>query len=295
MRGSKFDFYRANLQNKLGLFASKPTYILFYIDRLRKYTGLADFDAFMISYPKSGRTWLQKMLIEAVQLQSGATIDGGDVSKVHEIESSFPRMLSTHAGSSWEEVIKNDVEITHDDYDSYQHAKIIYLYRDPRDVLVSQYYHILHRTKYTGFKKEYLIDNPNVGLKKIINFMNRWARYAIAHKENVYALSYEDLKEDSADHLLALMNHIGYPVINEVVTEALKNCTLDRMRMQESGSTDNPWANTDTGSNHDVNVFHSRKGISGEYKEFFTSDQIAHINVIIDQHLNKSYYSNYIG
>ena len=108
-------------------------------------------------------------------------------------------------------------------------------------------------------------------------------------------MSYEDLKEDSADHLLALMNHIGYPVINEVVTEALKNCTLDRMRMQESGSTDNPWANTDTGSNHDVNVFHSRKGISGEYKEFFTSDQIAHINVIIDQHLNKSYYSNYIG
>ena len=142
MRGRKLDFYKANLRNKLGLFARNPSYVLFYIDRFRKYTSLTDFNAFMISYPKSGRTWLQKMMIEAVKLQSAISEEISDISKLSEYSLEFPRMLSTHAGSSWEEIIKNAQEIRTDDYDAYGHAKIVYLYRDPRDVLVSQFYHI---------------------------------------------------------------------------------------------------------------------------------------------------------
>jgi len=291
MRGSKFDFYKANILNKLKLFAKKPSFILFYLDRFRKYSGTDQFDAFIISYPKSGRTWLQKMMIEAVLQENGKQENLSDISKLHELVQNFPQLLSTHAGSSWEELVKDDEEIKVDDLKNYQHGKMIYLYRDPRDVLVSQYYHIQYRSGYKKFSKDHLIDNPNVGLKKIINFMNKWANYSEEHPEKIMALSYDQLKKDTESQLIQIFDFLKYPVNNHHIPEAIKKCSLERMQKAESGKSDNPWANTKTANNQ--NAFQSRKGISGEYKTFFNESEIEHINSIVDSQL-LPYYSDYI-
>jgi len=287
MAGSKTTFYYHNLKSKFKLFAKKPSFIGFYLDRLRKYSNTKSFDAFIISYPKSGRTWLQKIIIEAVRIEAKSTFDLVDVSLLNEEVSSFPYMLSTHAGSSWEEVVMDNEEIKKDDWEKYNHGKIVFLYRDPRDVLVSQYYHIRHRSGYESFPKEGMIDNPNVGLLKIIGFMNKWLEYSRKYPDTVLNIAYDDLKLNTYENLAALFDHINYKVSKESINTAIENTTLAKMRQAESGNADNPWSTTKKKGN--PNSFHSRKGIVGEYKTFFTEEEIAHINKIISENLDSAF------
>ena len=59
------------------------------------------------------------------------------------------------------------------------------------------------------------------------------------------------------------------------------------MRQKEKENADSPWmmTNKKAGSN----AFHSRKGMIGEYMEFFSEDQVTLINERIDANLNPEF------
>ena len=275
MKGTKLDFYWANIRQKLGLFIKKPSFIGFYIGRARKYASLDQFGYIIVSYPKSGRTWLQKMIIEAICLERGIKEKINDITKLSEM-ADLPLILSTHAGSSWEEHIQDENTVSVDDWSKYSHAKVVFLYRDPRDILVSQYHHIVNRTGYMTFHKDYVIDNKNVGLLKIINFMNKWLKNSDAHSDKIMSLSYETMRQDTETDLARLFEFWDIPVSPENIKQAIENCTLDKMRQKEKENADSPWMVTKKGAGS--NAFHSRKGMIGEYLEFFSEDQVDQIN-----------------
>lgn len=275
MKGTKLDFYCANIRQKLGLFIKKPSFIGFYIGRARKYASLDQFGYIIVSYPKSGRTWLQKMIIEAICLERGIKEKINDITELSEM-ADLPLILSTHAGSSWEEHIQDENTVSVDDWSKYSHAKVVFLYRDPRDILVSQYHHIVNRTGYMTFHKDYVIDNKNVGLLKIINFMNKWLKNSDAHSDKIMSLSYETMRQDTETDLARLFEFWDIPVSPENIKQAIENCTLDKMRQKEKENADSPWMVTKKGAGS--NAFHSRKGMIGEYLEFFSEDQVDQIN-----------------
>ena len=275
MKGTKLDFYWANIRQKLGLFIKKPSFIGFYIGRARKYASLDQFGYIIVSYPKSGRTWLQKMIIEAICLERGIKEKINDITELSEM-ADLPLILSTHAGSSWEEHIQDENTVSVDDWSKYSHAKVVFLYRDPRDILVSQYHHIVNRTGYMTFHKDYVIDNKNVGLLKIINFMNKWLKNSDAHSDKIMSLSYETMRQDTETDLARLFEFWDIPVSRENIKQAIENCTLDKMRQKEKENADSPWMVTKKGAGS--NAFHSRKGMIGEYLEFFSEDQVDQIN-----------------
>lgn len=286
MRGRKIDFYAANLVHKLKLFSKNPSYIGFYLSRFMKYNSLNQFDAFIISYPKSGRTWLQKLIIESIKEYNNTKVEIADISELYSVVKNFPKILSTHAGSSWEEKIKDKEEIKVDDFNKYKHAKSIFLFRDPRDVLVSQFYHIVNRTNYESFDKNCMIENPNVGLEKIIAFMNKWKDYAQKNKTQIVEVSYEGLKQNTSNSIKKLFEHLDYNINSEILNKAIDACTLQKMRAKESAKAGNPWSNT---SSKNENSFHSRKGIVGEYNSFFNKKEIEKINKIIKEKLNPQF------
>lgn len=288
MRPTKTAFYYHNLKNKAKLFLSRPQFILFYWSRFRKYTGLIGFDSFIISYPKSGRTWLQKMIIEAVKAEVYLEIDIDDVSILHDHEPSFPSMLSTHASSSWEEIVHNQDEILKNDIEGYLHAKLIYLYRDPRDVLVSQFHHIRHRSGFTSIRKEDMLLNENVGLRKVINFMNKWKAYADLYPEQIYSLSYEELKKDPGLKLGELLSFIGYDIKPLNIQKAVELTSLNKMkeREKEAKTSSTPWS---ISGSKKTNAMHSRKGIVGDHKNFFNRFELEMMNDIIAEELDSSY------
>ena len=283
MKGTKLDFYWANIRQKLGLFIKKPSFIGFYIGRARKYASLDQFGYIIVSYPKSGRTWLQKMIIEAICLERGIKEKINDITKLSEM-ADLPLILSTHAGSSWEEHIQDENTVSVDDWSKYSHAKVVFLYRDPRDILVSQYHHIVNRTGYMTFHKDYVIDNKNVGLLKIINFMNKWLKNSDAHSDKIMSLSYETMRQDTETDLARLFEFWDIPVSPENIKQAIENCTLDKMRQKEKENADSPWMVTKKGAGS--NAFHSRKGMIGEYLEFFSEDQVDQINDKINEKLD---------
>lgn len=282
MIGTKSRFMWRNLLGKLKLFIRKPHFILFYIGRAYKYANTKNFDAFIISYPKSGRTWLQKLLIEAIQLEYNVEIPSSDVSETHKYTDQFPTMLSTHAGSSWEEKVKNSEDIKVDDWHKYAHSKCILLVRDPRDVLVSQYHHIRNRSNFPQFPKEELISNPNVGLSKMINFVNKWVNYSNQYNENCHLLTYEEMKADTTGVLKGVFNFLHIKMSDESIATAIQNSSLKRMQQNES-SQNTPWSYTNNVT--DQNSFQSRKGIVGDYVNFFDEIEIEEMNSMIEAYL----------
>ncbi len=283
MKGTKFDFYGRNLKSKMRLFLEKPSFIGFYLDRARKYSDLKQFPLIIVSYPKSGRTWLQKLIIEAVKLEHGIVENISDISQLSNFVE-LPNILSTHAGSSWEERVTNENQIKKNDWDRYKHAKVLFLYRDPRDVLVSQFYHIRHRTGYSNFDKRFMVGNKNVGLLKIINFMNKWRAFSKRNPDAVLELSYEEMKADAKTSLVKLLKFWNISVFDNNIDQAIENCSLENMRKKETANSESPWTTTKEKSN--ANAFHSRKGVVGEYKEFFEAEEITAINTMISDELD---------
>ena len=200
--------------------------------------------------------------------------------------------MSTHAGSSWEEHIQDENTVSVDDWNKYSHAKVVFLYRDPRDILVSQYHHIVNRTGYKTFHKDYVIENKNVGLLKIINFMNKWYKFSGENTESVCRMSYETMRKDTEAELARLFDFWDISVSHENIKQAIENCTLDKMRQKEKENADSPWMVTKKGAGN--NAFHSRKGMIGEYMEFFSEEQVSLINQKINENLEANFgYENF--
>ncbi len=291
MIGTRANFYKANFKNKVRLLLSKPSFLFFYITRLRKYSALTSFENFLISYPKSGRTWLQRIIIETVKAKENIDANIEEVSRISDYSASFPTLLTTHAGSSWEEKIRDLSEIEKDDIENYQHGKVIFLYRDPKDILVSQYYHIKNRTGFKTFPKEEVISNPYVGLEKVIGFMNKWNRYSAQCSDRVMALSYEALKNEPLNRMKEVFAFLGYDVSEEHIETAIQRCSIKRMKEDQKNMGNTPWSYVADKSN--ANAFQTRKGMSGEYREFFTDAEITKILSIIAEKLDPSFPENY--
>ena len=230
------------------------------------------------------------MIIEAICLERGIDAKINDITELSEV-TGLPLILSTHAGSSWEEHIQDEKTVNIDDWKKYSHAKVVFLYRDPRDILVSQYHHIVNRTGYKTFHKDYVIENKNVGLMKIINFMNKWLKFSDENTDSVCRMSYEALRKDTEAELARLFEFWDISVSSENIKQAIANCTLDKMRQKEKENADSPWMVTKKSAGS--NAFHSRKGMIGEYLEFFSEDQVSLINQKIGENLESSFgYEN---
>src|SRR3954470_16339839 len=100
-------------------------------------------DVCLISYPKSGRTWLRLLVGEAIDahFDLGATPTMRlEVWPLRELREGVPAVFVYHDDLPQQ---KTPDEL-HASKSKYRHKKVIFLARDPRDVMVSQYF---HRTK----------------------------------------------------------------------------------------------------------------------------------------------------
>jgi len=295
---TKRNFYVPLYKNKLKEALGSPKLFLFYVNRFFNYKKIDDFDAFIISYPKSGRTWLQNILMEIGKLKydiNNAIDDTTSISDSLSILSSynngFPKILATHALSSWEQVeglCNKDEILNTNDYQSYKNKKVIFLYRDPRDVLVSQYYHIKLRNGISKIEKEDLVSNDIIGIEKIVNFMNKWHKLAQENSDHIFSMSYEQLKKNPEEAVQSICNFLGMDIDSGTVSQGINESDLKKMqKKQASKQNSDPWTKAKNLENK--NSFQSRKGLIGEHAVFFTSDQIARLNVIIKEKLNADF------
>tara|TARA_B100000902_G_C27305725_1_gene915349 strand:+ start:983 stop:1741 length:759 start_codon:yes stop_codon:yes gene_type:complete len=176
---------------------------------------------FLVSFPKTGRTWLKHMLI-----------------KIQERSSTNIKIFDTHDMS--EIIIENGMrqdpyylfKFTNRFY--YRRSKVLFLVRDPRDVIVSHFYQVTKRAKdpFIFSSISEFVQNDILGFRRILHFYNLWFKSKKIPR-SFYLLKYEDLLNDGIDKLYDICDFLGIETTRDIVMEVYNESSADKMRNQE--------------------------------------------------------------
>lgn len=267
--------------------------------------GLQKEELTVISFPKSGRTWLQVMLGEYITRHYGL-----DVKNVIAIKrytkhlEGIPRIRFAHDfRPQW-----HTPEQMQTDKSMYRHQKILLLVRDPRDILVSSFFEKTKRKpakrsekpRFTGTINEFVYQNIG-GIDTIIAFYNNWLK----NKEipdDFKVIRYEDLRRNTRETFMDVLAYIGISELDEkILDEVLDLGKIEKMRKMEAQSARG--AHTSSRSDPDVEsafmtrafqpadpndpeTFKVRKGKVGGYVDYLGKEEIAFLEQKIRDELD---------
>ncbi len=214
-------------------------------------------DVFLISYPKSGNTWLRYLIANLIK---------GEAVEYHELESYIPsiyRSIEKIQSASGPRIIKSHEA-------GYEKGmKVVYVVRDGRDALVS-YYHFLKDVKsYTGSFSEFL--NSSLHSESY----GSWGQHvlnAIEYKNeapnNVLILKYEDVKLNSESMLKKVASFIGLQDISDNdIKKAVENSSFNKLKKEQETK-----GGTTVFKDKKINFF--RKGTTEQWKEYFSEEDL---------------------
>lgn len=177
-------------------------------------------DVFLVSYPKSGNTWLRFMLAYCLHDIESESVD------FHNIQTLIPDI---YVGWPTNKKTRPRIMKSHEPYTP-RYPRVIYLYRDGRDVIVSYYYHSIQRNQFDGTLYEFITEF-NSAFGSWGGHVRGWLdREDIT---NTYGLSYEHLKENPFVELSNLLNFIGVKVSTARIKSAIRLSSFDNMRSIE--------------------------------------------------------------
>ena len=261
-------------------------------------------DVAVVSFGKSGRTWLRVMMSRYYQLVFGIperVLLGFE--NYHRRHAKIPRIFFTH-----DNYIK-DYTGTFDSKAPFYGKRVVLLVRNPKDIAVSQYFQWQHRMR--PAKKllnrypphgsqvapfEFVMDE-HVGLPGIIDYLNLWAREA-ERIEDLLIVRYEDMREDPGAVLERVMQFVdGEKPETSAVSAAVEYASVENMRKLEeksvfwlSGSRMKP------GKKGDPNSYKVRRAKVGGYKDYFSDDEAAQIDALVSETLSDAYgYESPVG
>ena len=113
----------------------------------RFYEKLSNQQVVLISFPKSGRSWLRLMLCDMVNFQfKDAENIVADTNLLWKIHPLVPYFTIDHDDACFKSPA--ELNLTKENYSN---AKVIFLVRDPRDVIVSWYFQLVKRNTLKQF------------------------------------------------------------------------------------------------------------------------------------------------
>ena len=238
-------------------------------------------DAYILSYPRSGRTWLKVMLNKMLSLKYNLKKDNIYLYR-KTLFSKAPNIVSEHPFEPDYPTIYPYPKMKVGK--KFKKKKIILLFRDPRDLVVSNYHEYTKRKKIWQGELSQFIKEPYT-LPRIIKFMNLWHEETKKRKD-ILILKYERTKEDHFGELKKVSEFLGINASDEILKEAVEYGSIENMRKLEvkdhfKHDKLRP-ANLD-----DINSYKVRKAKAGSYKEELNEEDIAYMNQQISERLVK--------
>jgi hypothetical protein len=179
--------------------------------RQRQWDGA---HACVVSFPKSGRTWLHVMLARLAR--------GAHAPFVLDV----PGVLFTHDDAD------KPAQPLRADFERYAARKVVLLVRDPRDVLVSYFAHRTRRDlTYAGTLSAF-VREPGYGAERIVAFLAGWWAHRTVPAGFV-VVRYEDLHADPRKELERLARFLGLPHGDAELEDAVAFAAFDRMAAME--------------------------------------------------------------
>jgi len=241
-------------------------------------------DVFLVRHPKGGGTWLRALIThlyaEKYGLSSRRLVREDELYRQLD---TLPRFLLTSGYLSWErsfgENVARDPEL--------RDKKLLFLARDPSDVVVSWYRQFTKRT--SAFKREMMLSemehpidretigmwdfilHPEIGLPAVIEYHNVWQRNAEQMK-NALVVRYEDLRADGAPVLKRIADFLGDDFGDEGIRSALEFGSMENMRaLERSDYFDN--RSMRLRNPDDPDTLKVRRGKVGGYRDDLSQEQ----------------------
>ncbi|MEE9494790.1 MAG: sulfotransferase domain-containing protein [Gammaproteobacteria bacterium] len=250
-------------------------------------------DAVIVSFGKSGRTWLRVMLSRFYQVKHGLSerhLIGFD--NLHKKNSAIPKLFFTH-----DNYIK-DYTGNVDNKSDFYHKKVVLLVRNPLDIAVSQFFQWKYRMR-PGKKTlnqypehgtdveiyDFVMDQAS-GLPKIIDYLNLWSTEA-KDIENLLIVRYEDMRSDTDTALERIVEFLGTPGDTDEISEAIRFASVENMRNMETKRTF--WLSGSrmvAKDKNNPNSFKVRKAKVGGYRDYFDDEQIANMDALVQTKLD---------
>ncbi|SFM74862.1 class I SAM-dependent methyltransferase [Thermodesulforhabdus norvegica] len=210
-----------------------------------------------VSYPKSGRTWIRYILYQL----------GVDKEIVfHHDGFEFNDPACPPHNFSIEDRIRRYGDVD----------RLVYLERDPRDVMVSLYAQVTGRFKdffnYKGSISDFIRD-PYFGAHNLQKFRVMWD-YLI-RRFGFLKITYEECHRNMELVIEKLLKYYGFSVSKESIRRAVENARFDKMKQLEQSRTfPYPWLRP---RNDAPKV---RKGKIGSFVEELNNEDIEYLNKI---------------
>lgn len=208
-------------------------------------------DVFIVSYPKSGNTWLRFLIANILKQREEINFHTvhnyvPEVGKQEEIIDSLerPRIMKSHSLYIRE------------------YPKVVYLIRDGRDVYVSYYFHRLKQLPVDCTFREFL--------KSQDHYPSTWGEHVSSwlmrqSSSNFLIVKYEDLIDDCLKQLKRIAKFLNLKRSEDQLKLATQKSSFENMRRLELGKGR-------LYKDHGPKIF-MRKGKTGDWKNFFGKDE----------------------
>ena len=233
---------------------------------------------YIISYPKSGRTWLRVMLGKALCDHYG--LDERDLLRTRLLTaaSGLDPVEFTHDGSAltdgkhWSELSADKSE--------YREDRVALLVRDPKDVIVSSYFQETGRARvYDGALSQF-VRSGRFGIRKVVAFLKAWHVSRSVPREFVL-LQYEDMMHNAQDTLKTLLDFADAgEVAPSTIAGAVEFARFENMRKLEQKDSFQS-AILSPADPRDPESFKVRRGKVGGYSQYLTEDDVRYIDSIV--------------
>jgi len=246
-------------------------------------------DYVIVSFGKSGRTWLRVMISRVYQRRHALSDDLIEYSNYHRANAALPRVLFTHDNYLRDYTGQGGLKA------AYAGKRILLLVRHPADITMSQYFQWKHRMRP---HKVLLNQYPQVdaavtpyqfmmgasGLPKVNAWLNEWG-VALDTMNSTLVVRYEDMRTDTASELRRIANFMQMNATDAEVAEAVEWANFENMKQREAdaasssdrlraGDVDNP------------DSFKTRRAKVGGYQDYFDDVEVAAIADIITNTLD---------
>jgi len=239
----------------------------------------------VVSFPKSGRTWLRATLTFYFEARYGL-VDPPllEFANLHYMDRRIPKVFFTHDGdpSARPETLSRDKS-------HYRGKHVLFLARDPRDVSVSMYFHRVKRKFDLEAPIFEFVSGPSGGLRSTIEFMNIWAE-AVEEIEHTQCVAYESMHAEPRKTLSEVLRFLGQEPDPQAMEVAIERARFDNLKaMEEQGAFESKRLTARDAEDSDS--FKVRRGKIGGYADYFDAEQREELDALVSQTLSHSYES----
>ncbi|KAK2844250.1 hypothetical protein Q5P01_010909 [Channa striata] len=248
-----------------------------------------DDDVLVVTYPKSGTVWMQEIL--------PLVLNGGDLTSILTIPNwdRVPWLEEKRLAVVVDQLKSPRALVTHFPYNLMppsfhtSKAKVIYVMRNPKDVMVSSYY--FHQMAafledpgtFDEFMDKFLEGRVLFG--KWTDHVKSWKQSKLG--DRIMYITYEEMVKDLPEALRNISDFLGRNLSEETIQKIAEHCSFNSMKANNmSNFSLVPKVYMDS----DKSPF-LRKGVAGDWKKHFSSEQLARFTSVIRKELEGESFS----